>query len=362
MTFRALTDVKRNLIAAALAVAVGLAACSTRLPLTLSAATPSTAPLPTTSGLAHFTAPGIAFDYPSAWVDETATVRAGGPVLTEADLPAVRGHRFIVELVQPGPNGPDTSGSMFVSEYLHPLPTDNLVPVRDTKVGGLWARLAAAYDGDGASRNLRREEWYVAAPDGGFYMIMFLFPTADLAAWRPRVDAVMASVALSEWTLTPAPAINGRVHYDDGYLAFDYPLGWSIYYPVPAPTSAGEMVLAVSSTPLGTCTDGLRCAVAPRTTGAMAIRFESTTAMWRPDWSLVNDRIGGSQAIREDGTEPAGEWHSWTLRNGTGPSAAMSIQASLAAPDLPPLRQALAELMATMRITPVVTPSPEGSP
>jgi hypothetical protein len=320
------------------------------------------APTATSSGLAHFVAPGIAFDYPSSWVDETATVRPGGPVLGDADLPRVRGHRFIVELDKPGLNGGGNAGSMSVTEFLRPLPTDNLVPVRDTKVGGQWARRAAAYDGDGASRNLRNEEWYIAAPDGGFYRIRFLFPTADLADWRPEVDTVMASLAFSDWKLAPAPAINGRVHYDDGTLAFDYPAGWSIYYPLPAPTTAGEMVLVVSSTPLGTCTDGLRCAVAPRTTGAIAVQFESTTVMWQPDWTEANDTVGGMQAIRTDDTGAIGEGHSWAVRNGTDAFASMSIYASLAAPDLPELRQSLADLMASVRITQAVAPSPEPSP
>jgi len=93
--------------------------------------------------------------------------------------------------------------------------------------------------------------------------------------------------------------------------------------------------------------------------GAIALRFQSTSVMWQPDWSEANDTVGGMQAFRTDDSEATGEGHEWAIRTDT--SAALAIDATLAAPDLPQLRQTLADLMASVRIAPTVAPSPDAS-
>ena len=338
-----------------LCAAVMLAGCTTQT-------TPSAAPSPTPEALAHFSAPGIAFDYPALWVNETALYRTGGPVLGEADLPNVHGERLIAMLVDPGRGDVDTWPLILVSEYLHALPTDNPVGVRDTKIDGQWARREIASDGWGPNGDQRVERWYVAGPDGGFYSIWFQFPTDNLAWWRPRVDAVMASLTFTDWTLAPAPTVDGKIHYDTDVLGFDYPAGWQIYYPLPDQSTAGAVFLAVSSEPLGTCSDEFHCSNVPRTKGAVAVRFSWPTVMWEPDWSTANDTVAGLPAIRTDEswtTGTGGEYLSWGVRDGTRPNALISIDAALAPPDLPELRQTLADLVASVRITPPVDPSPD---
>jgi hypothetical protein len=170
-----------------------------------------TAPRSPSTGVRRFEAPGISFDYPVDWIDQTSTV----------EFPRIPGVRFVVLLGRGMPVCPprfgSTSkptpepgscqeqalapGSMVVSvlELTNPMPgTTGRGPKRKVAGYPAWEEQVSA-----EPANPTQLQWTIQAPDGSLYLVTAGFPRADLAARRTDIEKVLRSLRLSAWQAPP---------------------------------------------------------------------------------------------------------------------------------------------------------------
>jgi hypothetical protein len=317
-------------------------------------------------GFRRFAAPGISFDFPAGWVDQS-------DVVERSTFP---GLRFVAALTEgvtlcPGPFSPGVSASprpgicdahaaapgsmiLWVFEYPNQLPGQQRSPSTTTIAGyPAWGGSMPQYEDQ-----FPNVLWIVEAPDGGLYYVAAEAPKADLESRRAEVQVMLSTLQLSPWSI-PEEAVNGRVHLDfpQGF-SFDYPAGWSVYYSQRM-SMMSSLVVDVSNTPLVAtgCSDPSSCqpyTIAPDTIG---ISFDYGGLV--TDWSIAPITIDGHPAFHHWGPEGAPVWDEggfWTVRLADG--TPLSIHANIRGPDLVALRATLDEVIGSVRITPMASPSP----
>jgi hypothetical protein len=303
----------------------------------------------TAVGPRTFVAPGITFDYPVGWTDQSAAI----------EYPAVGGVRFVALIARgmtvcavrydaTGPPTPQPStceaeaarpGTAMVSilEYTHPYPWMP-IPGTETTIAGYsaWEQNATT--------------WIIRSPDDGLYIVTLSAPSTDLDADRDNIDAMLESLRLSAWEAAPT-AVDGVLHEDPGRgFSFDYPASWSRWYPQDIST-VDSAVVTVASGPLAPCTtDACQNYITPP--GTVAIQFRIGNGPTPPDWSTAPTTIGGQPAFKED-WEPvnaagADEGHTWNVR--LADPSELGIYASVRGPGLPELRAAMNEVLDSIRI------------
>jgi hypothetical protein len=135
--------------------------------------------------------------------------------------------------------------------------------------------------------------------------------------------------------------------------SFDYPAGWTVYYPHEV-TTVGYAVVTVASVPVGPpCADDW-CQRFTTPPGTVAIEFWVGSSPVPPRWSDARLTVGGQPAFRQDWGSPnnatgADEGHTWTVR--LNDPSTLDISVSLRGPDLPGLRAAVDEVLGSVRIT-----------
>jgi hypothetical protein len=200
--------------------------------------------------------------------------------------------------------------------------------------------------------------WIIRSPDDGLYIVTLSAPNTDLAADGDSIGTMLESLRLSAWETAPIP-VDGRLHEDPRRgFSFDYPAGWSRWYPQDI-SMMDSAVVTVASGPLAPCTtDSCQNFVTPP--GTVAIEFRIGNGPRPPDWSTAPTTIGGQPAFMWDWgpSEVHGgdEGHQWNVRL-TDPSE-LGIYASLRGPGLPELRAAMNEVLDGMRIVRPETTSP----
>jgi hypothetical protein len=316
---------------------------------------PSPTPLPSGSAATTavdprtFVAPGITFDYPVGWTDQSAAI----------EYPTLGGVRFVALIARgmtvcavrygatgaptPQPStcesGADRPGTAIVSilEYTHPYPWMP-IPGTETTIAGYsaWKRNAAT--------------WIIRSPDDGLYIVTLSAPSTDLDADGDTIGEMLESLRLSSWEAAPI-AVDGRIHEDAGHgFSFDYPASWSRWYPQDR-SMMDSAVVTVASGPLAPCTtDACQNYITPP--GTVAIEFRIGNGPRPPDWSTAPTTIGGQPAFKEDwgpvNAASADEGHTWNVRL-TDPSV-LGIHASVSGPGLPELRAAMNEVLDSVRI------------
>jgi hypothetical protein len=313
-----------------------------------------------------FRAPGIGFEYPKAWVDQSsafASTTPGRRLVALLTLGLPRCPATSVTLVGPTqvpiPCNPIAAapgtGRLFVTEEMDQLPglhfPGTLVTIAGYRV---WQRGVSSVAGQPTS-----VQWAIESPDRGIYHFSAEFPLADLAPRQAELEAMLASLRLSAWE-PPPPVFDEHVHLELGSFSFDYPAGWTVYYPTDF-SMVDVAVVTIASTPvLPPCPSSCRGFTSPP--GSIVIEFRIGGGVSAPDWTKATATVGGQPAFRGDwGAENAtgDEGHSWEVRlGGRGGRATLGIEASLRGPNLPELRTEMDEVLASVRITPVASPAP----
>lgn len=318
-------------------------------PQPLPSARPSAASATTTPGLRTFVAPGITFDYPVGWTDQSAAI----------EYPPVGGVRFVAMIARgmtvcsvrydstaaptPQPSTCESAaerpgtGIVSILEYTHPYPWLSL-PGTETKIAGYsaWKQNATT--------------WIIRGPDEGLYIVTLNAPSTDLASDARSIETMLESLRLSAWEATPI-AVDGKLHEDpERGFSFDYPAGWSRWYPQDISTM-DSAVVTIASGALAPCTtDSCQNYVTPP--GTVAIQFRIGNGPTPPDWSGATTTIGGQPAFKQDwgpiNAAGADEGHSWNVRL-TDPSV-LGIYASVSGPGLPELRAAMNDVLDSIRI------------
>jgi hypothetical protein len=324
--------------------------------------TPRPSPSPSPSGPSAttaigprtFVAPGITFEYPLGWTDQSAVV----------EYPAPPGLRFVALIargmtvcaVRYGASGPPTpqpstceagagrpgTATVSILEYTHPYPWLSL-PGFETTINGY-----SAWKQDPAT-------WIVRSPDDGLYVVTLVAPSTEVSADGESIGTMLESLRLSAWD--PAlVAVDGRLHEDPARgFSFDYPAGWSRWYPQDI-SMMDSAVVTIASGPLAPCTsDSCQNYVTPP--GTIAIQFRIGNGPTAPDWSTAPTTIGGQPAFKEDwgpaNAAGADEGHTWSVR--LADPSVLGIYASLHGPGLVDLRAAMSNVLASVRI---VRPEP----
>jgi hypothetical protein len=319
------------------------------------------------AGFRTFTAPGIRFDYPAGWTDQTGSVA----------YPSVPGIRLVALLARGIPVCPPTFGSvptptpkseacqiqatapgsmvLSVMELTHQLPGTHGRGTQKAVAGyPAWETPASLDPVDPAWL-----EWTILAPDGGFYIVSAGAPRADLAARKADVKTLLASLRLSAWE-PPPQVVDGHVHLDlpQGF-SFDYPAGWIVYYPQDASMTSSGVVTVTSRPVAPPCTNDScqRFTTPPET---VAIEFRVGALFAAPNWSDATATIAGQPAFRQDwgpsNVTRAHEGHTWSVR--LTDRTSLEIMVSLRGPNLPALRAAMEKVLASIRIAPQQSPAP----
>jgi hypothetical protein len=319
------------------------------------------------AGFRRFEAPGISFDHPADWTDQSdVNPQIDGPgirslVVLARGLPVCREPE---DSTKPTPDlnvcqtDATRPGSMIlrISEYTRPYPGSFRNGTQHSIAGyPVWER-ATTSDPEPTVWLY----WAVQAPDGGLYFFYVNAPQADVEARRSDVLTLLGSLRLSAWETGPT-AVDGRVHLDlpQGF-SFDYPAGWNLYYSQDWSMMDGSIVTVASKPITALCTtDGCHGFTTPP--GATAIEFRGGNGPRAPDWKDAPLTIGGQPAFLWDDWGPdnatgADEGHSWGVR--LRDPTVLGINASLRGPNLPELRTAMHEVMDSIRITPEPSPTP----
>lgn len=356
-----------QLVAAAVAlvvVALGAGMLATGVVGPASTATPSASDKaaasdsasPATASPGSFVAPGIIFDLPEGWSDQTSSLESPSfPGMRYVGLVA-RGMRFchtvMYSTAPPTPKPTacseqaDQSGSavLFITEFTHQYPwppQSDLPPVADS-----------AYPAWGPTRESTSPSWFVQSPDGGLYFMRLQAPPGELDTRTAEITSMLTSLRLSAWE-TPPEVVDGRVHLETQRgFSFDYPAGWSLYYPQDMSTR-DSAVVTVASDPLEPPCPGDSCQRFSTPSGTVAIEFRVGSMPGGPDWSAAPTTIGGQPAFGPEDWGPqnatsAEEGHSWSVR--LGDSNILGIHASLRGPGLPALRTDMDGVLASIRI------------
>jgi hypothetical protein len=199
-----------------------------------------------------------------------------------------------------------------------------------------------------------QKTWTIASPDGGLYAVSLMSPAADMERRSAEVRTMLESLELSLWE-APPQVVKGRIHVDTKRgFAFDYPAGWTIYWPQDI-SMMDSAVVTVASAPLLPPCAGDTCqrfSTPPRT---IAIEFRIGGGPTSPDWSKAPTTIGGQPAFGPEDWGPenatsAEEAHSWNVRLKDRNS--LEIFASLRGPGLDDLRGAMDEVLGSIQIEP----------
>jgi hypothetical protein len=359
--------IRRSVLLGAAAIAVLALAIGT---IVLSGSVPAVTPTPTglRPGFHRFEAPGITFDYPADWTDQSAVDQH--PTLPGTRFVGLLARRLtlcpLAQNASPKPTpspgscrfdaSPPGSMILTITEYEHQYPGVLANEVKTT-IAGYPVWVPARWSEPPDTPNTR---WSVQAPDGGLYVFVAFAPPTDSAARQADIETLLGTVRLSSWE-APPQAINGLVHMDlpEGF-SFDYPAGWTVYYPQEVST-VGYPVVTVASTPVGPpCTDTW-CQRFTTSPGTIAIEFWVDSGPAPPRWSDAHLTVGGQPAFRQDWGSPnnatgADEGHTWSVRL-TDPLT-LGIDVSLRGPDLPGLRAAADEVLGSVRTSQLQSPAP----
>jgi hypothetical protein len=160
-------------------------------------------------------------------------------------------------------------------------------------------------------------------------------PSADLDARIGEITSMLKTFELSSWQ--PAPVVvDGRVHVEtERGFSFDYPAGWTIYYPQDVSMSDAAVVTVASGPLEPPCPDDT-CQGFTTPAETVAIEFRIGSMPGGPDWSTATTMVGGQPAFRQDwgpqNATRAEEGHTWSVR--LGESEILGIGASLRGPGL----------------------------
>jgi hypothetical protein len=341
-------------LGAGLLVTAAVAPASTPTPSASDNAAASDSTSRATDSLGVFTAPGITFDIPEGWSDQTSALESPSfPGMRYVGLVA-RGMRFchtvMYSTAPPTPKPTacsqqaDQPGSavLFITEFTHqyPWPQSDAPPVADSP-----------YPAWGPMSDSTSPAWLVQSPDGGLYFMRLEAPPGELDTRVREVTSMLESLQLSEWE--PAPeVVEGRIHVETQRgFSFDYPAGWTLYYPQDVSMMDSAVVTVASGPLVPPCPDDScqRFSTPPET---VAIEFRVGNGPTAPDWSTAPTTIGGQPAFRQDwGPENATgaeEGHTWSVR--LADPGVLGIYASLRGPGLPALRTAMDDVLASIRI------------
>jgi hypothetical protein len=356
-----------QLVAAAVAVLVvalgagmlvtgifGPASTAAPTPSDMAAASYSASPGSTPPGM--FVAPGITFDIPEGWSDQTSSLKS----------PSIPGFRYVGLLARgmtfchtvmystPAPTAEPTgcnvradqpgSALLFITEFTHQYPwppQSDLPPVAESP-----------YPAWGPTSESTSPSWLVQSPDRGLFFMRMDAPPGDLDTRVTEITSMLTSLQLSAWQ--PAPeVVDGRVHVETQRgFSFDYPAGWTLYYPQDFSTM-DSAVATVASSPLEPPCPGDACQRFSTPPETVAIEFRIGGAFNAPDWSTAPTTIGGQPAFGPEDWGPqnatsAEEAHSWSVR--LSKDDILGIGASLRGPGLPALRTAMDEVLASILI------------
>jgi hypothetical protein len=184
-------------------------------------------------------------------------------------------------------------------------------------------------------------------------------PRPELAALKADIGAVLASLRLSDWE-GPPESVNGQVHLElpQGF-SFDYPAGWTLYYPQDR-SMMDSAIVTVASMPVDPPCQGDLCQRFTTPPGTIVIEFRAGNGPSAPNWSDAPTTLGGQPAFRQDwGPENvtrAEEGHSWSARL-TDPSI-LGLYVSLRGPGLPELRAAMDDVLESIQIIRNESPAP----
>lgn len=339
--------------------------------LTGSAPAPAPTPSPPTSsgppvGFKRFEAPGITFDYPADWTDQTDVINY--PARPQIRTVAVLG-RGVTVCPEPDPKptpapgcatDPTEPGSMIltINEYPDQLPG---TPFRfrgtETTIGGYPVWEAPTPDLNQASVFT---QWAVQAPDRGVYLVGVNTPPIDAAAHKAEVLALLRTLQLSAWEAPPT-VIDGHVHLSlaEGF-SFDYPAGWTLYYPSDN-SMMDTAIVTVASNPLLPPCAGDSCQRFTIPPDTVAVEFRAGSGPNAPDWSKSTVTLGG---------QPASDFGAWGPSNATGADVGHSwgarltdretlgVYVSIRGPNIPSLQVASDDVLRGLLITPVRSPAP----
>jgi hypothetical protein len=346
----------------------------------LNGSVPSVSPAPTDSptvptasavepraAFRTFEAPGISFEHPLDWIDQSRVV----------EYPIVPGTRFLAFFARgfslcpisyaatstppPEPGSCEVRATapgyltLTVVEYTKQLPGLDFPGTDVTEAGyPVWEQSISSDPADPASY-----QWTIQGPDGGLYLFRAEAPRPELAALKAHIGAVLASLRLSAWEAPPA-SVNGQVHLKlpQGF-SFDYPVGWTLYYPQDFSTMDSAIV-TVASKPVEPPCHGDFCQRFTTPPGTIVIEFRVGNGPTAPNWAGAPTTLGGQPAFRQDwGPENvtrADEGHSWSARL-TDPSI-LGVYVSLRGPGLPELRAAMDDVLESIQITRNGSPAP----
>jgi hypothetical protein len=355
-----------------LAVAMGTVVLNGSVPTVSPAPTdsptsPTASPMEQSAGFRTFEAPGIRFEHPAGWIDQSGVV----------EYPTVPGTRFLAFFARgfslcpisyaatatpsPEPGSCEMratapgSLTLTVVEYTKQLPGLEFPGAETTEAGyPVWEQSMSADPADPASFS-----WTLQAPDGGLYLFRAEAPRAELAALKADIGAVLASLRLSAWEVAPE-SVNGQVHLDlPQRFSFDYPAGWTLYYPQDN-SMMDSAIVTVASMPVEPPCVGDLCQRFTMPPGTIVIEFRAGNGPSAPNWSDAPTILGGQPAFRQDwgpqNATGAEEGHTWSVRL-TDPLV-LGVYVSLRGPGLPELRAAMDEVLGSIQITRHESPAP----
>lgn len=355
-----------------LAVAMGTVVLNGSVPIVSPAPTdsptsPTASPMEQLAAFRTFEAPGIRFEHPADWIDQSGVV----------EYPTLPGTRFLAFFARgfslcpisyaatatPSPEPglcemratAPGSLTLTVVEYTKQLPGLELPGAEITEAGyPVWEQSMSADPADPASFH-----WTILAPDGGLLLFRAEAPRAELTALKADIGAVLASLRLSAWEVPPA-SVNGEVHlaFPQGF-SFDYPAGWTLYYPQDRSTMDSSIVTVASMPVDPPCKDDL-CQRFTTPPGTIVVEFRAGNGPTAPNWSDAPTTLGGQPAFRQDwgpqSVTGAEEGHSWSARL-TDPLI-LGVYVSLRGPGLPELRAAMDDVLESIQITWNESPAP----
>jgi hypothetical protein len=280
---------------------------------TLTAVQPSPSALDVPVGFVEFEAPGIEFAHPADWV------RSGA----YDEYPDMLGIRFIGAFargltvcpvsdgVEPEPTDPSgcvrhasAPGTALVQvfEYKRQFPGTIRLMGTPTTFAGYEASTPREDVGDTDPIALT---WAVAGPDDGLYLFWAEAPNAEIEALRDDMERTLATLRLSSWQEAPR-VVDGTIHLDTGQgFSFDYPAGWSTYYPQDLVTGSSAVV-SIASRPLEPPCVGDGCQRYKLPSGVAVVEFRVVGSRDEIDWSTAHTTVGGQPAFvhHNEQTEP----------------------------------------------------------
>lgn len=284
------------------AIACLVVACNLPQPLPSTSPAPSNAastpsPAPSTSTTRRFEAPGISFDYPIAWDDQTAVV-GEYPILGRRHVATfTRGMTACpyeeTRLGAPGcANDPDKPGQLRVDiiEYLDLYPSQRAA---ETTL---------------VDRAPPIRSWVVPAADGGYYRARLVASSHEAdETWsqiQTEFDALVESIDVRRWSIPPS-SLNGLIKQSSPYgFSFDYPADWARYFPLSdrRDSRADTMFVTIASRPVSDpsmfTADALQPFLTPPGAAVMEFKVERGARLidWDYVWKHAENEVNGQPA------------------------------------------------------------------